>query len=451
MTEHPPAWAWREELVAGLRPLLGTSAPRRPAAEPGPLPALLSALGQRLAADVTAPEDVPALPVSAMDGFAVRCADLDADAATTLPVAADLPAAPGGGARLAPGTAARIMTGAVVPDGADAVVEVERTDAAPTGPAPARVRIGPVPGLRAGRHVRASGEEIRRGAIIAPAGQRVGPGLVAVAAMLGMGRLPLADGPAAPGAGPEPQGPCAAVLVTGDEVLAGEDAPRGQAGGAVRDSNGAMLAAALRGCGARALVRRSTDEAADFRRALAGAAEAADLVVTTGGIGHGAFDVVKAVLGPHGEGTSRFAHLALRPGGPQGWGTWRAADGRELPLVHLPGTPVGALVGFHLFVRPLLGPAPIGRAVLGPVPEDARPRPGRRGSTGSGQARLHALPGTRDGETGGLPRVRLLPGRRLAPFALADALVLVELAPGDELRAGQEVGVIPLAAGEGLG
>src|SRR5690606_29135908 len=117
---------------------------------------------------------------------------------------------------------------------------------------------------------------------------------------------------------PAARGPRVAVLVTGDEVLPGEGVRRGEASGAVRDSNGAMLAAALLERGARPLVRRSSDDAQDFRGALEEVVAAADLVVTTGGIGHGAFDVVKSVLGEAGEGTSRFAHLALRPGGPQG-------------------------------------------------------------------------------------------------------------------------------------
>ncbi|EWS81881.1 molybdopterin molybdotransferase MoeA [Brachybacterium phenoliresistens] len=456
MVEHPDPWSWRQELAEQLGPLLTagggrTGAARRPqdAGEARPeagTASLLSALGGRLAEDLRAPEDVPALPVSAMDGFAVRAADVDPAGPTVLPVLADIPAAPGGARRLSPGTAARIMTGAPVPTGADAVIEVERTDAARAGAAPAKVRIGPVPQLRPGRHVRRPGEEIPRGAVIAPARQEVTPGLVAVAAMLGLGRLPLAPGlPSRTRA----DGPRVAVLVTGDEVLPGHDIAAGQADGAVRDSNGVMLAAALAELGARALPRRCSDAPAPFLRSLREAAEEADLVLTTGGIGHGAFDVVKAVLGEGGTGGSRFAHLALRPGGPQGRGTLARADGSLAPLVHLPGTPVGALVGFHLFVRPLLGAGEITQGVLGPIPEAARPQPGRRGSGGAAQTRLHALPAVleeHDDAGHGAPRALLLPGRRLAPFARADALVLLELAPGQEAEEGAAVPVVRLGA-----
>ena len=447
MVEHPDPWSWRQELADHLGPLLaaGTGRAAGAARPEAGTAALLSALGGRLAEDLRAPEDVPALPVSAMDGFAVRAADVDPIGPTVLPVLADIPAAPGAAGRLSPGTAARIMTGAPVPVGADAVVEVERTDAAREGAAPAQVSIGPVPQLRAGRHVRRPGEEISRGAVIARAGQVVTPGLVAVAAMLGLDRLALAPGrPSRPRA----DGPRVAVLVTGDEVLPGHALPAGQADGAVRDSNGVMLAAALAELGARALPRRSSDAPAEFLRSLREAAEEADLVLTTGGIGHGAFDVVKAVLGEGGPGGSRFAHLALRPGGPQGRGTLARADGSLAPIVHLPGTPVGALVGFHLFVRPLLGAGGIAQAVLGPIPEAARPRTGRRGS-GAEQARLLALPAVLEerADAGhGVPRALLLPGRRLAPFARADALVLLELAPGQEAEEGAAVPVIRLGA-----
>src|SRR5699024_10963957 len=157
-------------------------------------------------------------------------------------------------------------------------------------------------------------------------------------------------------------------------------------------------------------------------RVLAAAADRADLVVTTGGIGHGAYDVVKALLGPAdgGAGTSRFAHLALRPGGPQGWGV--LPDG--VPVVHLPGTPVGALIGLHLFVRPLLpGTDAVPRRMPVQDPdgrlERARARDG-----------LVAEPGRIRVEADGTERVALLPGRRLAPFGRADAIVLGGAAGG---------------------
>ncbi|MDN5820740.1 MAG: molybdopterin-binding protein, partial [Brachybacterium sp.] len=206
------------------------------------------------------------------------------------------------------------------------------------------------------------------------------------------------------------------VVVTGDELSAEADLP-----GSVRESNGAMLAAALRADGAEALPPlHSGDDHAGLRETLARAAADSDLVLTTGGIGHGAFDVVKTLLGEHGSSTSRFAHLALRPGGPQGWGR---LDG-GVPVVHLPGTPVGALVGYHLFVRPLLAgtDAAVATVALGDVTADtARRRPGA----------VHALAGRLRLDEDGREVVDLLPGRRLAPYGRADALVL-RGAPGAE-------------------
>ncbi|MGO1284164.1 MAG: molybdopterin-binding protein, partial [Brachybacterium sp.] len=202
-----------------------------------------------------------------------------------------------------------------------------------------------------------------------------------------------------------------AVVVTGDELTA-DDAH--QAEGTVRESNGTMLAAALTAAGCEARVLRSGDEPAALAEVLADAEESADLVLTTGGIGHGAYDVVKALLGPRGTGTSCFVHLALRPGGPQGAG--RLPGGT--PVVHLPGTPVGALVGHHLFVRQLLpggGSPPHAVGLEDPTGLVARSR--RREG-------LVVLAGRLATGPQGAPLVRLLPGRRLAPYGRADALVL---------------------------
>jgi molybdopterin molybdotransferase len=420
--DRPSPWQWREELLAAI-PLSRTARS---------LP-LEQARGRVLAAEVRSPEQVPALPIAAMDGFAVRRADLTAPGATTLPVAAELPARPGEVPPLPPLSVARIMTGAPVPQGADAVVEVEATDSDPFGPAPTAVTLTlealPAPG----RHVRGPGEEIALDEVLARAGDRVGAGLIGLARTLGLTAL-------------EVLRPVrVAVVVTGDELTAGSDARRGGSGardegsdargsgsgvpdtesgvpgggtaappGAVRESNGAMLGAALAADGAEVLPpRRCGDRHEDLRAALEQAAQDADLVLTTGGIGHGAFDVVKTLLGPRGAGTSRFAHLALRPGGPQGHGTLPGG----IPVVHLPGTPVGALVGYHLFVRPLL---------LGPEAAPRRVRLGERAAAGGSRrpGTVHALAGRLGRGADGTEVVDLLPGRRLAPYGRADAIVL---------------------------
>ena len=176
--ERLSPWQWREEILTAVTP------PRR--AERVPLE---QALGRVLAAAVRSPEQVPALPIAALDGFAVRRADLTAPGTTVLPVAAELPARPGEVPDLPPGSVARIMTGAPVPRGADAVVDLEATDSDPFGPAPAVVALAleslPVPG----RHVRGAGEEIPLDAPLAQAGDRVGAGLVGLARTLGIDAL----------------------------------------------------------------------------------------------------------------------------------------------------------------------------------------------------------------------------------------------------------------------
>ena len=334
-----------------------------------------------------------------MDGFAVRSGDLSGTSVVELPVVADLPARPGEVAPLAPGTAVRIMTGAPIPQGADLVVPVEHTDAAPDGPAPARVRIGVDASRESGRHLRGRGEEIARGAVLAEAGDRVGPGLIGLARTLGLAQLTVT----AP--------PRVSVVVTGDELT--EDAAPGQEG-TVRESNGTMLAAALAADGCTARMLRSGDDPAALAEVLAEAEQDADLVLTTGGIGHGAYDVVKELLGPRGRNSSEFVHLALRPGGPQGAG--RLPGGT--PVVHLPGTPVGALVGYHLFVRPLLpGGAIAPHRLALEDPEGLVARSRRRDG-------LVVLAGRAVTGEQGRRAVQLLPGRRMAPYGRADALVL---------------------------
>lgn len=363
------------------------------------------AVGRVVGAEVASPEDLPSTPIAAMDGFAVRRADLAAGS-VTLPVSSEIPARPGAIGELARGTAARIMTGAPVPGGADVVVEVEATDADPFGPSPRTVTLSlqEVPAAR--RHIRGVGEEVSFGEVLARPGDRVGVGLVGLLRALGVETLPVERALAV------------GIVVTGDELVG--TAGRAEVG-AVRESNGEMLGAALRADGIEARAVHSTDTHADLTAALEEAAAHSDLVLTTGGIGHGAYDVVKTLLGERGSGGSRFEHLRLRPGGPQGFG--HLADGTA--VIHLPGTPVGALVGHHLFVRPLLvGERAAPRRVLRGA-ADPLPRPRRAGV-------LHALPGRLRHDSHGRECVDLLPGRRLAPYGRADAIVLLGGADGAE-------------------
>lgn len=421
-------WQWRDELRAAI------ALPRTTERIP-----IEHALGRVLATEMRSPEQVPAMPIAAMDGFAVRRSDLTAPGTTTLPVSVELPARPGAVPPLPVGAAARIMTGAPVPRGADAVIEVEATDSDPFGPSPATVTVSLSALPAKDRHVRGAGEEIGAGDVLAEVHDRVGPGLLGLARTLGLRSLEVL------------RPPQVAVVVTGDELTGhgegdGEQADRfahvaegiDVLPGAVRESNGMMLAAALAADGAQALrPLRCGDDHAYLRAVLDRAAQEADLVLTTGGIGHGAYDVVKTLLGERGSDTSRFAHLPLRPGGPQGHGTLPGGT----PVVHLPGTPVGALVGYHLFVRPLLDAADsAARRVLLGEGADSR----RRG----GPEVLHAVAGRLRRDEDGRERVDILPGRRLAPYGRADALVLLggtdaETRPGGDAVARTAL-VIPL-------
>lgn len=383
---HPDPWQWRERLVHEI--VLRPEVLEVPVRE---------AHGRVLASALFSPEQVPSVPVAAMDGFAVRRAELQAHRSTVLPVGADLPARHGEVPALAPGTAARIMTGAPVPRGADLVVEVEATDADPHGPVPPRVRISLAELPATGRHVREVGEEIGAGELLADAGTRIRAGLIGLVRTLGVRTLPVL----APSR--------VSVVVTGDELARDGDPATP---GSVRESNGTMLAAALAadGCVPRVLV--SGDDPAALSRTLEDAAEGADLVLTTGGIGHGAYDVVKALLDT--DDGSRFVHLALRPGGPQGAGLLQGG----VPVLHLPGTPVGALVGYHLFVRPLLPGVACGVRRVALVDPEGRVATSRRreGLVVSAGALVPGADGTE--------AVALLPGRRLAPYGRADVMVL---------------------------
>ena len=377
--------------------------------------------GRVLGRAVTSPEDIPAVPLSAMDGFAVRRADLTAPGATRLPVVADIPARPGTSPELPLGVAMRIMTGAPVPGGADAVVEVEATDADPFGAVPAQVTITLDALPPHSRHIRGRGEEAARDDLLAKAGDQVGAGLIGVARALGITSLPVLARPRV------------GVVVTGDELATSshgtDDAPTAAAGpapGMVRESNGLMLTSALEADGAQARAWHTGDDPEVLRALLQEIESECDLVLTTGGIGQGAFDVVRAALGDAGTGTSQLVHLALRPGGPQGMG--RLPGGT--PVIHLPGTPVGALVGYYLFVQQLLraDPGEPRRVLLG---EDPGPFTSHRH-----RHAMLAQPGRLRTASDGTEVVDVLPGRRLTPYARADALVLREPGVKDQPDAG---------------
>ena len=300
-----------------------------------------AAAGLVLAEDVAAPLSLPVFDNSAMDGYAVRAADV-ADAGTTpvtLPVAEDIPAGRTDTLTLAPGTAHRIMTGAPLPAGADAVVPVEATDAG-TG----RVEIRAA--ARTGQHIRRAGEDVTAGTVVLRAGEVLSAAALGLVAALGLRRLPVI--------------PRQRVLVisTGSELVPpGTPLQPGQ----IYESNGVMLAAAAREAGADVVaVASCSDDVGAFRRLLEDHAGSADVVLTSGGVSAGAYEVVKDAFGP--QSAVEFVKVAMQPGMPQGAG--RLPGGAA--IITLPGNPVSALVSLEVFVRPAL------RAATG-LPDPHRP------------------------------------------------------------------------------
>lgn len=300
-------------------------------------------LGLVLAADVVAPLSLPGFDNSAMDGYAVIADDVAAateDTPVRLPVAEDIPAGRTDPLTLNPGTAHRIMTGAPLPSGATAVVPVEATDGA-TDTVTIRAA------ARAGQHIRRAGEDVTAGTVVLRAGQVISPATLGLAAALGLAMLPVLP----------PQR--VMVMSTGTELVApGAELKPGQ----IYESNAVMLAAAVREAGAQATIApMSADDVDAFRAALAAHATDADLIITTGGVSAGAYEVVKDALSDQVE----FVKVAMQPGMPQGAGTLGGPDG--VPIITLPGNPVSALVSFEVFVRSPL------RAAMGHA-EPGRPR-----------------------------------------------------------------------------
>jgi molybdopterin molybdotransferase len=300
---------------------------------------LLDAHGCVLAEDVVAPQPLPGFDNSAMDGYAVRAADL-AHVPAVLPVVGDVPAGPASPLRVQPGLCVRIMTGALLPPGADAVVPVEWTDGGTT-----QVRIDRRPEV--GAHVRRAGEDVTAGELVLRAGSHLGSAQIGLAAAVGRSRLLVR---------PRPR---VVVLSTGTELV--------EPGGVLQpgqlyDSNSLALTTACVEAGAIAYrVGIVPDEGKKLLDTLEDQLVRADLLLTSGGVSVGAYDVVKEVLSR--LGTVGFHRVAMQPGMPQGFGTI-GPDGT--PVFGLPGNPVSALVSFEVFVRPAL------RRMLG-VPHITRP------------------------------------------------------------------------------
>ncbi len=385
-----------------------------------PMPArelpVADALGAVLADDVTALRPMPSFDNSSMDGYAVRASDVAAassDNPVLLPVKGEIAAGDTRRHDLVPGSVLRIMTGAPMPAGADAVVPVELTD---DGSDLVAIR-EPV---KAGNAIRPTGGDAQPGDLLLSAGTRLGAVHVALLAAAGHGAVV---------ARPRPR---VTVIATGNELVepGGELVP-----GQIFESNALMLSAAARQAGCPAIrypiVRDDTDA---VLTAVQDALETADLLITSGGVSMGGeHDVVKAALST--LGTVTFRRVAMQPGMPQGFGTVGAA---ATPIFTLPGNPVSAYVSFWLFVRPALD------ALQGLFGE--RARSGRATLTApvhSPPKRRSYLRGILDAGTGHVTPVPGQASHQLANLARANALIIV---PEDAtaLEAGTSVDVLDL-------
>ena len=325
--------------------------------------ALLESLGCVLAADVVSDIDVAPFDNSAMDGYAVRAGDTagaSPESPVVLAVVDHIAAGVMPDVTVGPGQAARIMTGAPVPAGADAIVMVEHTEAlekaGSTGGTAAILRTATV-----GDHIRRAAEDVHVGETVLRAGEVVNPASVGLMAALGVARVDVF------------RRPNVAIVSTGDELVGIEDRP---GPGKIRNSNSYSLAAQVLAAGGLPhILGVARDNEADTR-ALLGRASDFDLMVTTGGVSMGDFDVVKDVL--ESMGTLDFWKVAMRPGAPQTYGTIGGT-----PFFGLPGNPTSTMVGFELFVRPSIrkmrGFADLDRPrVTATLAEDIRKKADRR-------------------------------------------------------------------------
>ncbi|MBN2232755.1 MAG: molybdopterin molybdotransferase MoeA [Deltaproteobacteria bacterium] len=291
---------------------------------------LLSALGRVCAADIAADMDIPPLDNSAMDGYALQAADTVAAAAdgpVRLRVVDEVPAGARSEHVLAAGETVRIMTGAPIPDGADAVVRREWVDERDPREIALRKPVPP------GSEIRRTGEDVRRGAVVVPAGTIINPATVGMLASVGRPFVTVAARPRI------------AVLATGDELVDFGEVPEN---GCIRNSNSYSLAALVYDAGGIPLLcPRVGDRAADVRAALERVL-GADIVMTSGGVSYGDYDFVREVIREL-AGELLFWKVATKPGRPLAFGVIGGT-----PVVGLPGNPVSVMVSFEQFVRPML-------------------------------------------------------------------------------------------------
>lgn len=361
---------------------------------------LLDAVGLSLCEDIVADLDLPRFDNSAMDGYAVHVADLEGVSRArprALPVVRSIAAGDAPGEELEEGVVAKIMTGAPVPPGADAVVPYEHTD---RGSQTATFMFEPTPG----DNIRRSGEDIAIGDHIASTGDRLGPRQVGMLAGIGIDQVLVR---------PRPR---VVVISTGSELVPpGLELHEGQ----IYDSNSFMLAALARNEGAQVFrVGIVSDDPEVVAQTISDQLVRADLILTTGGVSQGDHDVIKAVvprLGP-----TDFCRVAMQPGKPQGF----ALIGEDrTPVIMLPGNPVSAFVSFEVFVRPVLRKMMGVQPLVRPVGH-ALTRTIIRSPRGKMQFQRGVVTSTRDGRR----HVTAMGGggsHKLGDLAEANALVII--------------------------
>jgi molybdopterin molybdotransferase len=378
---------------------------------------LLDAQGLLLAENIVADFPLPSFDNSAMDGYAVRATDTR-DAAEQDPihlqVVGDIAAGAKTRSGMGPGLAMRIMTGAPIPAGADAVIPLEDTDRG-------LARVSILRPVRTGECVRRAGEDIGPGDPALGAGAALGPQQLGLLAALGRDRVVVR---------PRPR---VIVLSTGSELI---EVGKRPSFGEVIDSNSYMIAAAAKDAGADAWrIGIVADDHAKLLDTLENQLLRADVLVTTGGVSMGAYDVVKEALTE--LGTVEFSRIAMQPGKPQGFGH----IGSKVPIFCLPGNPVSSIVSFEAFVRPairkLLGKRQLERSSVQAIALEGAKSP--RGIRQYRRGVLHR-------EAGGGYGVSFVGGagsHLIASLALSNCLVVIP-EEDTEVTAGSPVTVMPL-------
>lgn len=371
--------------------------------------ALTEALGRVLTRDALAGENLPSFANSAMDGYAIRASE-SAGASERAPrglrLAGEVPAGRVYDGIVHPGEAVRILTGAPLPEGADAVLQQELTHAQ-----------GDVVELLAevapGNNVRYPGEDVRSGMLLVPAGAELGPAEIALLAATGVHRVTVS------------RRPRVAILATGDELAPLGTAPEP---GQIHESNSPYLAAAVTRAGAIPVPLGIARDQAEELRAKLHAAREADLLLTSGGVSVGDYDLVKQILAE--QGAIEFWRVRMRPGKPVAFGLLG-----QTPLLGLPGNPVSAAVTFELFGRPairtMLGCASVLRPTVEVVLEEGEIH--RADRQQYVRARLFSQGGTLVARTTGAQESHIISSLRGAT-----ALLVVDIGEG-AVRAGDRL------------